>query len=195
MAEYRLSPDESIILRNTNIKSGGMMSSNNDELLLTTKNIVHIKRGAFGGSKAINAIPVKAVKVHEDRAQVFYGKNPQTNAVQLQIYLINGEELKFDFLIDGRRSVTKWVNELNKLATGDSNNIIYDETQEKGAKGFVTGFIKEAMGMAGEPELARRLSPNAARSTQHCIGCGAPISGVVGQTVRCEYCDMEQTIK
>ena len=89
MAEYRLSPDESIILRNTNIKSGGMMSSNNDELLLTTKNIVHIKRGAFGGSKAINAIPVKAVKVHEDRAQVFYGKNPQTNAVQLQIYLIN----------------------------------------------------------------------------------------------------------
>ena len=190
MAEYKLLQDESIILRSTNVKPAGSRTSANDELLLTTKNIVHIRRGAFGGSKEIIAIPIKAVKTNADRAQVFYGKNPKTYATQLQIYLVSGQELAFDFIIDGRRNVTKWVNELNKIVTGDSNNIIYDENKEHGAKGLVSG-IKEAMGMAGEPELAQRLSSTAARSTQHCMGCGAPITGVVGQMVRCEYCDME----
>lgn len=171
------------------------MSGYTDELLLTTVNIVHIKRGTFGGTKAVTPIPIKAVKVNGDRAQAFYGRNPSNNSLQLQIYLKNGQELAYGFNIDGTREVARWVNEINKLATGDPYNVVYDESKMQGTVGTVAGILKSAFGMDSEPQLAQKLSSGAKRSTQSCIGCGAPVTGVVGQMVRCEYCDMEQMIK
>lgn len=172
-----------------------MMSGCNDELLLTTANIVHIKRGAFGGAKSVTPIPIKAVKINGDRAQAFYGHSPSKNCPQLQIYLKNGEDLNYDFQFDGKREVKRWVNEINKLVTGDPYNVVYDETKKQGTVGIVTGMLKDAFGIDDEPQLAQRVSPRTTRSTQSCIGCGAPVTGVVGQIVRCEYCDLEQTIK
>ena len=32
------------------------------------------------------------------------------------------------------------------------------------------------------------------RVTRYCMGCGAPITGVKGQVVHCEYCDMDQEL-
>lgn len=191
--KYELLPNEYIILKSSRISDGGFMSSYNDELILTNFNIVFIDHGSLGGIKDIIMTPIKSVKVYEDRAQAFFANNPKTNCAQLQVYLQDGRELSYDFYIDGRKDVVRWVNEINKLVTGDESNIVYDEKKERGAINTVAGVFKTAMGM--EPQLAERNRTNVKRSTQTCVGCGAPVTGAVGRITRCEYCDLEQVIK
>ena len=108
---------------------------------------------------------------------------------RLEIYY-NGGQVVFGF--DNAKDTDKWASNLIKLVTGDTSNFdklgdsslfgldVLAETLKDTFNVFKTGLgIKEK-----EPE----------RITTKCTFCGAPLSGLAKQTVRCSYCDMEQNL-
>lgn len=91
MAKVNLMPNESIILKSTNVAHGGLMAVYTDDLILTNQNIIHVKRGVFGNTKNVKKYPVNQIKIFNGIPQAILGKQRSGN-LQLEIYFLNGLE-------------------------------------------------------------------------------------------------------
>lgn len=209
MTNYNLLPNEGILLKSTNVLHGGFMSSYTDELILTNFHLIYVKRGMFGNVKEVQKIPLAQIKVVNNRVQVMWGQNPSSGTEQLQIYFIDGRQESFEFQENEKNEIVRWANEISKVVTGDSSNVLYENIQQQnGIKQRAVNVIKDALGVEDTvlpPKPVFHLSTmennaNNAREqdlkrvTRYCMGCGAPITGVKGQVVHCEYCDMDQEL-
>ena len=76
----------------------------------------------------------------------------------------------------------RWVEQISLLLTGVH--------AQKSADTTLVGGIKNVLGSIGIN--VKEKTPEYV--TTKCIGCMAPITGQKGQTVRCKYCDTEQTL-
>ncbi|WP_270308677.1 hypothetical protein [Streptococcus koreensis] len=184
--EYQLLPHEYMIMHSENV-CFGKSATLSDELILTNLNLIHIKKGLFGGKKGQLTIPINQIKLFEGRPQVSINK--ANGDKRLEIYY-NGGQASFGF--DNAKDTEKWASNLIKLITGDTSNFdslgdnsffgvdVLAETLRDTFNVFKSGLgIKEK-----EPE----------KVSSKCTFCGAPISGLSKQTVRCSYCDMEQSL-
>ena len=71
MADYSLGVDEYVVLKSTNVykSEGGFFDHvGNDELMLTNKAIVLLKKGFTGKIKNFEAFPLATVKVFNNQA-------------------------------------------------------------------------------------------------------------------------------
>ena len=184
--DYQLLPHEFMIMHSDHVCFGNSTTLT-DELILTNLNLVHIKKGIFGGKKSQQLIPINQIKLFEGKPQVSVCK--VNGSKRLEIYY-NGGQVVFGF--DNAKDTDKWASNLIKFVTGDTSNFdklgdsslfgvdVLAETLKDTFNVFKTGLgIKEK-----EPE----------RITTKCTFCGAPLSGLAKQTVRCSYCDMEQNL-
>lgn len=184
--DYQLLPHEYMVMNSDHV-SFGKNGLATDELILTNLHLVHIKKGFWGGKKDQVTIPINQIKIFEGKPQVSVTK---TNGVKrLEIYY-NGGQVIFSF--SNTKDTEKWATNIIKLISGDTSNFatlgdnslfgaeILAETLKDTFDTFKAGLgIKEA-----EPE----------KISTKCSFCGAPLSGQVKQTVRCAYCDMEQSL-
>lgn len=62
--DYQLLPHEFMIMHSDHVCSGNSTTLT-DELILTNLNLVHIKKGIFGGKKSQQLIPINQIKLFE----------------------------------------------------------------------------------------------------------------------------------
>lgn len=198
MAEYNLMPNEAILIKADNVTRGSARINTTYELLLTNLNIVLISKNMLGTVKSIQSFPINQIKVFNNQAQVMLGKS---NSVypQLEVYFSNSVE---KFGLTSKREVSKWIKTLNQLVFGEEVNIdnsasssIFENEIVAGATEILTDSLKDTIGIFKDVVgLKSQKETKVKRITKKCAYCGAPIAGVIGQTVRCSYCDSEQHI-
>ena len=158
------------------------MAGFTDELLLTSKNIVHINKGTFGKVKSIQAYPINQIKVFSNQAQVLASNTPN-GSPQIEIYFFNGS-MKFGF--ENKRDAANWIARINQLVTG----------QEVGINNTVkttSGIVADALsGTVDAFKGAFGIGPK--NTTAFCGACGAQISGKTGQLAKCPYCNAQQQL-
>lgn len=184
--DYQLLPHEYMVMNSDHV-SFGKNGLSTDELILTNLHLIYIKKGLWGGKKDQVTIPINQIKIFEGKPQVSVTK---TNGVKrLEIYYNGGQAI---FAFNNTKDTDKWARNIIKLISGDTSNFetlgdsslfgadVLAETFKDTFDTFKAGLgIKDA-----EPE----------KISTKCSFCGAPLSGQVKQTVRCVYCDMEQSL-
>lgn len=194
MVNYKLQPNESIILKSDSIMYGGIMSGYTDELILTNQNIIHISKGLFNKVKSVQKFSVNQIKIVDQQPQVFRHKRNNGN-YQLEIHLRNRVEV-FGFIHTNKKEIVQWINAIFKLLTGETSNITntynipgMDVLSEKIKETADT--LKNTFGINFNKPSSKNASE---RVTKKCIACAAPISGNSGEMIHCKYCDTDQVI-
>lgn len=195
MAVFNLMPNESIILKSQNVAHGGLMAIHTDELILTTQNIIHVKKGVFGNTKNVKRYAVNQIKTFNGEPQAILGKQ-RNGSSQLEIYFLNGHEC-FGFQSMTKKEVVQWINAITKLVTGHESTTVPlgfaipgTEYLAETIKGTVDTF-KNTIG------IKSKKTDNGVSSekvTKKCISCSAPLTGNKGQTMHCKYCDTAQVL-
>lgn len=205
---YKLLPNESIILKANRIAKGGVIPTLTDDLILTNLHIVWLDKSVLGTVKSIITFPLNQIKIFDNKAQVFVNRAPN-GTPQLDIFFRDGEEV---FGFEKRSEAVKWANEINQLLTGNT----LEELDEPGYSSSLTpgatvaealgvdvvtdqikttvDTFKSAFGLRSSETETKTKTVKIQKVTTKCRGCHAPLAGVKGKIVTCKYCDTKQTL-
>ncbi len=194
MANYNFEPNESIILKSERVLHGeGRSAKYTDDLILTNQNIILISKGLNGSTKNTETYPVNQIKKYNGKAQVILGRNRALNP-QLEVYFKDHQEI-FGFLSKGE--VEKWIVTINDLVTGSLSDENTRKLMAIPGTEIVATTLKDTydtvMGVFGAKQKGN-IKPLNVKVTIKCIGCGSPLSGIQGHSVRCHYCDTDQIL-
>lgn len=192
MGGYGLQPGESFVHKQERVRTGGGLGSFGftDELILTSQNLVLVKKGMFGNGKGVRVFPLNTIKVFQGQAQAVVGKKDGWAA--LDVYFDNGTE---QFVFEGltKKDATFWSQKINEVVTGAPAKVMSPSASAAelaaGAMKDTVGAFKDAFGLRSKTELAAAAA--AVPIAGSCARCGAPISGIRGQAVTCDYCDSD----
>lgn len=193
---YQLQPDEWVVSKTpTGTAYHGSrptLTTNQTELVLTSRNIIVVSQSPFGRPKGARYFPLDQVKVVGARPQVFSAGGFGSN--RLEVHFLNGQE---SFGFGSRSEVLEWADNISRLITGRADEITtttdlsspvgdpWKETVEQ---------VKASFGLAGRHDRQRGTDSNTTRSARKCTSCSAPIAGTLGSVVRCEYCQSHQQL-
>ena len=208
-AKFSLMPNEAVILQETSVAHGGIMSGYTDEIMLTNLNIYCVSKGLLGNTKGVYKYPLNQLKKYNGRPQAVLGKLSNGTST-LDLYMIDGSKESFYFnSLSNKRKINQWITEITKAVSGDealnevngresfvdpnsvAGAVVDVASQVKdagveilGSLGIKPGFLKSVAGGSSAPE----------RVSRKCISCSAPLVGVKGKAVKCKYCDTVQTL-
>ena len=204
--EYRLMPNESIILKEVSVAHGGVMAIYTDELMLTNLNIICTSKGMFGNTKNIFQYPLSQIKKYNGRPQVILGKLSNGTPC-LEVYFINGGVESFNFQTGNKKKINQWIEAIGKLVGGGSVELSssFDDDDDDdtlvGAFKEVREQFKEvgsellgSLGFKPGKKKTSSASQVSERVSKKCVSCSAPLVGNRGQVVKCKYCDTEQIL-
>jgi hypothetical protein len=187
VAGYNLQPGEAFVHKNDQVLHGGSWANYNDELILTSQNLVLFKKGAFGKTKGIQVFPLNQIRVFQGHAQAIVGRQ-QNGRPALDVYFQNGNE-QFGFM--STKEATFWSQKIDEVITGTAAKMISPNSSgaEKATQLMKdsVGALKDAVGYKSRAELAAAAA--AIPVAGDCVSCGAPVSGIRGQGMICGYCD------
>ena len=219
MAKLQLAPNESLVHQTVNVGRGNLFSAFSGELVLTTQNIIYVDKGIFGNTKGIQRYPLKKIKIYNGIVQALLSEN-SNNEKLIEIHLDNSV-VQFGFSgSDVNHERQMWINGISVLLTGVPSPYGYIDEENalaRAIKGTVVESFTSALGLkeknlttgkkiAPLPEFLEHMvtepipnttmdsKKNASAVTIKCMGCRAPLSGNAGETMRCKYCDIEQTL-
>lgn len=180
MGVYTLDEDEMFIMRASDVMAG---TSGKVDLVLTSKNIIQVNKGFFGGDKNAEKYPLAELKVYHNKANIVATKS-KAGKRQVELYFSNYEKV---YLFDSSILQNKWISEIQKAHKQ------YLENAEKARR----QAAKKANVFKSLSDSAKGILPKRAPviQTAKCEKCGAELSGKKGDIVRCEYCDFENIIK
>lgn len=187
MINYNLNPDEAVIVECKDVLlNNGKFVNTRGDLVLTSQNLIWVTKNMFGKVKNLEKYSIANVKVYDNKAQVKAEEKIGT-PTKLSIFFVDSQ-MTFD--VAEKKKARDLVNSINKLVTGMEDEIIAKSAIPGTAfvaetlKGTI-GTFKNAMGIkAKDPE----------KVSQECPGCGASLSGIKGQAVKCPYCDSNVTL-
>jgi len=200
MADLNLQPNESVVMKSDHVRyitSSGFMSPYVDkytnELILTNLNIILVNKSQFGKTKGVQYYPLNQIKVFDGKASALLSKQ-RSGLPQLEIYFMQGQEA---FGFESKQEVLKWVSNINQLLVGkvvgidDSDDMTLPGTAQivEPLKATIDAF-KGAFSLKSETK--QEVSQEVV--TGKCTACSAPISGVKGQAVKCQYCGSDQQL-
>jgi hypothetical protein len=163
------------------------LASYTDELILTSQNLVLIKKGAFGNKKGMQVFPLREIKIFQGEAQALLGKH-RNGWPALDVYFRNSEE---HFGFQNKKEATLWSQKINQVIAGTSAemNSLNSSGAAKvaGAMKDTVDAFKGAFGFKSKAEVAAAAA--AVPVAGDCGSCGAPVSGIRGQAIVCSYCD------
>lgn len=173
MNELQLQPNESVLLQEDGVLCKGLSKSYSDELYLTNINLIlvrNIKKGMFGKAKETDKFPLSQIKIINGEIQAKFING------ELQIFLVN-KQLAFAFYSGGKKRINAFIDGINSAIKGTPMNSSKASSAIPGteiiAETFkdTIGTFKNAFGIKGKN----------VGITIKCIGCHAPITGVIGQ--------------
>lgn len=203
MSNYRLMPNEAMLLQDAGVAHTGVTSSASGELLLTSQNLVYIHKGIFGNTKNVFQYPLNQIKRYNGRPQVMVGRLSNDRET-LDVYFNNGFSESFYFLEHNKQNIKRWVRAISNVALGRDPNSKEGDNAGGVDDNSIVGIVKEVgsefLGAFGAGILAARkkttdaTEPAKETCRKKCVSCSAPLIGYRGQTVRCQYCDTQQVL-
>ncbi len=136
--------DEVVILKETNVMRGGIMGLFDNELILTNKRIMCLKKGVLlGVTIKTQNYPLGRIKVFNKIPQVQHGK--RSNGLDsLDVYLLDGEE-HFIFMNKNERTISIWIDEIRKLFRNGT----------KAFQSALQGFTQAPQGYQQAPQVVQ----------------------------------------
>ena len=194
MDDYKLEPGEFVIMQEASVKLDN--DTNLDELVLTNQNLILVTtmaQGLFKRSKFVKRCPLDKLRTAQDEPQAFVTKYREDYFLQV---IFADETLSLSFPSNPKRTAERWAEAIQNAAVGNFSNIRTDDALPPEIADFVDG-AKGAFGAifsGGKKKSEKNGAARPASVTRKCVGCRAPISGRVGNTVTCPYCDTKQTL-
>jgi hypothetical protein len=187
VAGYYLQPGEAFVYKHVGVRHGGNYANYTDDLILTTQNLVLLKKGAFGNSKGIDVFPLSQIRVFQGHAQAVVVKG-QNGLPALEVYFQNGTE---QFGFQGKNEASSWSQKINEVITGAPAKMT--SPNPSGAE-KVAGVVKDTVGvfrdvLGYKSKDAVATAAAAVPVAGDCVSCGAPVAGIRGQAIICSYCD------
>lgn len=198
MTKINLLPHETIILRDSVVQHdrGGLIDLYSDELVLTNVALVVIHKSIMGGVKDIQRFSLDQIKVVNGVPQALFGTS-SSGEQQLHVHFSHGVEaftlgradndpggLLDVLLISPRdkekRNIAAWQSAISQAVLA---------LPQKVAPAHIPQTLSPK-----ETSPQKASSPSPLAVTKKCMGCRAPLSGVQGQKVTCNYCDTEQVL-
>ena len=116
--EFKLGEDEAVVLRVGKVGYGGgpqiLSMFNNNELILTTKNLILLKKNMFGKTEETKYFPLADIKMVDGKPQV-RKSNPAHMVHTLDVYFTSGME-SFEF--EWENEIDDWVANIVSVVTG-----------------------------------------------------------------------------
>lgn len=194
MDDYNLEPGEFVIMQEASVKLDD--GTDLDELVLTNQSLILVatmSQGLFKRSKFVKRCPLDKLRGAPDAPQAIVTKYHENYYLQA---VFADETLSLTFPSNTKRSAERWAEAVRSAAIGDLTNIQTEDALPPEIADLVSG-AKGAFGalFAGGKNKGHKDEPRRPSSiTKKCMGCHAPISGRVGSTVTCPYCDTKQTL-
>lgn len=197
--KLELQHNEVVLLTAEGVAHGGRTAGYTDELILTNLNLVVVKKGAFGKIKATQAFPLNQIKIYNGQAQAVTSKDA-TGFESLDVYLLDRQE-RFRFSPATRATrgqARQWAAQINQVITGQVAPVEESPGRTIPGTEFVADALKGTIGVF-KSKLAPASKTPAQPATPlqvaaKCKGCGAPVSGLGGRLITCEYCGSTQQI-
>lgn len=180
MGIYTLDEDEVFIMRASDVMVGTFGKA---DLVLTNKNIIQVNKGFFGGEKDAEKYPLAELKVYNDKANIVSTKN-KAGKRQVEMYFSDFEKVYF---FDSIFLQNKWVSEVKKVHKQHLEDAEKARKQAVGKASVFKTLTDSAKGIIPKHTPVSK--------TIKCEKCGAELSGLKGEVIRCEYCSFENTIK
>jgi|GEM_PF-1989312 len=196
---YQLQPDEWVVSK-TGIGayhgSRPTVGLTKTELVLTSRNILVVSVNMTGKPKGVRYFPLEQVRVIDGRPQVFASGGLGNNL--LEVHFQNGQE---SFGFSSKTELHDWVENISKLLTRRSDEI--STTTDLSTSGVSSGGdqlkdtvdqVRALLGLASGKHRKGITTSNPDRAARKCASCSAPIAGIAGRVVRCEYCQSDQLL-
>ncbi|MBR3316349.1 MAG: hypothetical protein IKG21_00820 [Atopobiaceae bacterium] len=199
MAGYRFGPNERVVLKAQDVKIDGdskpFSSMSGSELILTNENIVYPRKGMFGKIKGYNVYPLSSIRIVDGTPQC---RLDSSEFMEHKLEISFQDELvSFVFgSLDAKKEVRAWVNEISTMLVGHGAS--EENLRATGAGAFSDiDAVAETFGdlmSAFDNALARKRAKTAPVIACRCPSCNASVTGKLGTTVKCPYCDSDVTI-
>lgn len=205
MDEFNLQPGEFIIKQtdqaafptgSTDMELGRVVLTNRNLILVADK-----PTGIFSSKKLVKRCPLEQVHDMYGIPQAIVTKNGNNWIVQIAFY---DDTVSLQFEQIARRQAQSWADAVKNAATGnldciEADDLVPDGVADfvEGAKGIVGAFGTAFGGAFGTQSSTAKQAAAATRPAMadaRCRGCHAPLSGRIGTTITCPYCDTKQTL-
>lgn len=182
MDNYHLEPDEAVLTEceNTTLEEGKLLNASGT-LILTSKNLIWLTKNMFGKTKSVQKYPLTDIKIFNNEAQVKLDE--KIGEYFLLSVFFKTAQLRFRLM--ERKKARELLNNINKLVTGSEDDLVAAEAIP-GVE-FIANAIKDTASTFMKAFGIKVNQPEPV--TAKCGNCGAPISGLSGQVVKCPYCD------
>lgn len=197
MDEYNLVPGEFVIMQEPSaVLYDGRNQQALDELVLTNKHLILVNtaaQGLFKRTRLLKRCPLSALLDSNGTPQAFASK--LKNDYQLQA-VFEDETIALRFPSNPKRAAERWAEALCNAAVGNLSGIRTDDILPAEVANLVDGAkgLFGAVFSGGAKSPSGTTAKSRASVTTKCIGCHAPLTGRVGDTVTCAYCDTKQTL-
>lgn len=196
MGSYNLQANEVVIMKIDQItRKNSMFSIENGELILTNLYLLWNTKNMFGKVKNTQQYPLHSIKVFNGKAQV---KSEKKNVGYPKLtILFMSSQVSFEFINKSEDEVEKIANSINHAVTGSTENIyeLKNNAIPGAAKAaeVLKGTVDVFKNAFGVKDNKQNVNINE-KVVNKCSSCSAPISGIKGQVVHCEYCDTDQQL-
>ena len=193
MNDYNLEPGEYVILQTLPVN---LIDGNDkeplDEVVLTDRTLIlvsTVSTGLFSSKRYLKRCPLDHVSYSADEPVVMVLKRGDTYWLQASF---EGESISLEFPNNPRQEAKRWSAAIKHAIEGDFDSINTSFLPPREIGDFlekVTGAAK-SVGLGGKPS---EKAPTR-RTSKKCIGCHAPLTGIKGHVVTCEFCGIKQTL-
>lgn len=166
------------------------------ELVLSSRNIIVVSMSMMRKPRGVRYFPLAQVMIIDGRPQVFAAGTYSMN--RLEVRFQHGEE---SFGFSSKPELHEWVENIYKLTTGRSDEIdISTDLTTDGMRSVgepwkqTVDLVKATFGLAPDGERRGAATFNPDRVARKCTSCSAPLSGIAGRVIRCEYCQSDQQL-
>lgn len=163
------------------------------ELFLTNKRLVWAKKTAFGNKiKEMKELPLSQIKMYNGEPQVRVTGQLMEPELQIQH---NGGIATISFM--NKRTTNNWMDEIHIAITGQKSSSSSDRLGNLAIPGMdILGKgIKDSVGAFAAGLGVKNKLIKDKNVTTTCSACGAPISGIKGEKIICEFCGTAQVLK
>ena len=196
---YHLQPDEWVVRKlDTGVWDGARVVMRNTqlELILTSRNLIVVSLSMQRKPKGSHSFPLEHIRVVGGRPQVFATGTYPMNV--LEVHFHDGQQ---SFRFNSKDELRDWVDDIHKLTTGRADELgTATDFSSSGARTSgepwkqTVDMFKASFGFPPKDDKRPVAVAVPERTARKCTSCSAPISGIVGRVVRCEYCQSDQQL-
>ncbi len=112
--EFKLKPEEAVILRKDKVGYGSPIPAKNNELILTNQALIHIRKDLFGKTKEVIRYPLTDICMSAGKPQVVIGAGANVEG-PIDIYL---QDDTLHFKLEWKDEAQEFIDAVTEIITG-----------------------------------------------------------------------------